>query len=191
MFFVIEHLEPHLSEWLLLEYSHAAKAAGENLVITNVKNKNEFRKLSKIARVERKRTGELFDPKELIVLDPRARKKLSPEDARGKKAIVVGGILGGDPPLGRTKKLLTSSLSKASVRSIGENQFTIDGAVYVAQQVSDGKRLNEIAVQNQVEIQIEKGHSVVLPYTYPVAGGRPVISKKLIAYLKRPWLLTG
>ncbi|TET00920.1 MAG: hypothetical protein E3J80_01445, partial [Hadesarchaea archaeon] len=85
MLFVIEHLEPKLSEWLHIEYSHAARIIGRNrLLITNVKKKDEFRKLGKIVRVERKRACELFKQRELIVLDPRARKRLSPTDMRGR-----------------------------------------------------------------------------------------------------------
>lgn len=189
MLFVIEHLEPKLSEWLRIEYSHAADIVGRDLMITNVKKPDEFRKLAKIARVERKRVGEIFDQRELIVLDPRAGKKLSPADVRGKRAIVVGGILGEEPPLGRTKELLTKMLSRAHARNIGRHQFAIDGAVYVARQVSGGVPLEEVPVQQGLELKIERGHSVLLPYAYPLADGRPLVSRELIAYLKRPWSL--
>ncbi len=187
MLFVIEHLEPKLSEWLYLEYSHAAQAVGrEKLLITNVKNEHEFRKLSKTAHVERERVGALFEQNELLILDSRAKHTLTPDDFKNKKAVVIGGILGADPPLGRTR-LLTRALPKVSRRNIGRSQFSIDGAVYVAAQVEAGKALSEIPTQSGIEIRITDGHSVILPYEYPVVDGKPFIPKKLIAYLKRPW----
>ncbi len=189
MLFVIEHLEPKLSEWLCIEYSHAAQIVGrERLLITNVKKNDEFEKLSRIAGTERKRFNELFEKEKLLVLDPRARKKLSPSDFRGKKAVVIGGILGADPPLGRTEKLLTKRV-KAPARNLGRKQFAIDGAVYVAKQVSEGMPLKEVPVQLGIEIQIDRGHSVILPYAYPIVNKKPLISHQLIKYLKCPWKL--
>lgn len=189
MLFVIENLEPRLSDWLRIEYSHAAKIAGKSLLITNVKKRSEFREFSKVARVERRRARELFEQRELIVLDPRARKTLSPDDFRGKKAAVIGGILGEEPPLGRTKKLLTRSLPGAIVRNLGKHQFPIDAAVHVVKRVSEGTPFGKVPVQHGVEIQISKGHSVILPYAYPLVDGKPLVSDKIIAHVKRPWPL--
>lgn len=189
MLFIIEHLEPELSEWLYMEYSHAAQIVGrDRLLITNVK-KHESRKLSAVARVEHKRARGLFEHEKLIVLDSHAKKKLSTSDFQGKEAIVIGGILGGDPPLERTKELLAKFLSRASVRNIGRHQFPIDGATYVAKQVSDGKSLEDVPIQLGLEVKIERGHSVILPYAYPLKGGKPLISRRLVAYLRRPWKL--
>lgn len=186
MLFVIEHLEPKLSEWLHIEYSHAARIVGrKRLFLTNVKRRGEFRKLVKIARVERKRVCELFKQRELIVLDPRARKKLSPNDMCGRGVIVIGGILGEDPPLGRTRELLTRTFPRASARNLGKEQLAIDGATYVAKQVSEGKLLEKVPVQHGLEIQISEVQSTFLPYTFPLVKGKPLISRELIAYLQR------
>jgi ribosome biogenesis SPOUT family RNA methylase Rps3 len=189
MFFIIEHLEPKLSEWLFIEYSHAARIIGrERVLITNVKRKSEFRKLAKLAHIEHKRARDLFKQRELIVLDPRARKKLSPSDLLNKKAIVMGGILGEDPPLGRTRKLLTKTLPRAPARNLGECQFAIDGAAYMAKRVTEGHHLERMPVQLGLEIRWSKGHSTLLPYAFPLVRGKPLIANKLIAYLKRkPW----
>lgn len=190
MLFVIEHLEPKLSEWLFIEYSHAARIAGRGkLLITNVRDKGEFRKISSITHVERRRARKLFRQHELIVLDPRARKKLSPADVRGKRVIIIGGILGEEPPLGRTKELLRMTMPRALARNLGRGQFSIDGATYMARQVSEGTPLDKVPVQHGLEIQLGEEHSVLLPYAYPLVNGRPLISRKLITYLKRPWLL--
>jgi ribosome biogenesis SPOUT family RNA methylase Rps3 len=186
MFFVIEHLEPKLSEWLFIEYSSAARMVGrQNLLITNVKKRAEFNRLAKIARVERKRVGELFKPGEVVALDLCAKRKLSPADLRGKQAVVVGGILGNDPPLGRTRELLTKSLRGAAVRNLGKHQFSIDGAVEVAKLVSDGEPLEKVPVKQGVEIKINKNYSTFLPYAFPLVKGKPMISRELVKYLKK------
>lgn len=184
MIFVIENLEPKLSEWLYLEYSHSAQIAGKDLLITNVKRSSEFKKLSRIVRVERKHARVLFRQEEIILFDPLARKILSPHDIRGKRAILIGGILGDNPPSGRTKELLTKKLPRATVRNIGKEQFAIDGAVFVAKQLSTGKSLKEVPIQVGLEIQLSKGYSNFLPYAFPLVRGKPLISGKLIEYLK-------
>jgi len=185
MQFVIEHLEPRLSDWLFMEYSSAAEIAGKDLLITNVQRASDYRRLSRITRVEKRSARELFRPEEIVVLDPRARRALSPEDLREKAAILIGGILGNDPPLGRTRELLVKKLPRAMVRHIGRHQFAIDGSVYVARQVSQGRRLEEIPVLVELEIPLAQGCSVILPYAFPLVKGRPLISRDLIEYLKR------
>jgi len=186
MRFVIEHLEPELSEWLFIEYLNSARIVGrQRLLITNVKKKSDFSRLSRIARVERKRARELFKPDEVIVLDLCAKRKLSKADLSDKQAVVVGGILGNDPPLGRTKELLTKSLRGAVVRNLGKHQFSIDGAVKVAKLVSDGEPLGKVPVQQGVEIKINKNYSTFLPYAFPLVKGKPMISRELVKYLKK------
>jgi ribosome biogenesis SPOUT family RNA methylase Rps3 len=185
MLIAIENLEPKLSEWLFIEYSNSAKIARKDLLITNVKRSSEARRLSKIARVEGKRAGELFGQQEIILLDPLARRTLSPLDLRGKRAILIGGILGDNPPSGRTKELLTKKLPRAAARNIGKQQFAIDGAVFVAKQVSAGKSVKEVPIQVGLEIQLAKGYSNFLPYAFPLVNGKPLMSGKLIEYLKK------
>jgi ribosome biogenesis SPOUT family RNA methylase Rps3 len=183
---VIEHLEPELSEWLFIEYSHAAELAGrENLLITNVKRKHERQKLSKICNAERERVIDLFSQRDLIILDPKARKKLTSSDLREKRVVVVGGILGDDPPRGRTRELLTRFLPKAAPRNLGKHQLSIDGSIYVAKQVSRGARLDEIPIRVGIEIPVARHCSIVLPFAYPLIGKKPLISRKLVSYLKR------
>lgn len=186
MLFVIENLEPKLSEWLHIEYSNASRIVGKkNLLITNVKRKAERKKLSKIALVERRPAVEVFKQSETLLLDPKSRKSLAPTDLVGKKATLIGGILGADPPLGRTKEMLSKSMPQAITRNIGKGQFSIDGATYVAKQVSDGKALGEVPVQHGLELRITKIYTVILPYAFPLVRGKPMISNKLVSYLKR------
>jgi ribosome biogenesis SPOUT family RNA methylase Rps3 len=186
MLFAIEHLEPRLSQWLFIEYSHAAEIVGKDrLLVTNVRKPAEFRKLQKVCTVEKKSVVDVFSPGELVVLDPQAKKELKQTDMRGKLAVVVGGILGDDPAQGRTKRMLTEMLSGAVSRNIGAGQFSIDGSVFVVEQISRGVELQDIPWRQDVEISMAKHHSVVLPFAYPLVDGKPLMSKKLLTYLKR------
>jgi ribosome biogenesis SPOUT family RNA methylase Rps3 len=183
---VIEHLEPKLSEWLYLEYSHAAELVGrENLLITNVKRKNEREKLQKICAARQESVADLFRQQELLILDPQARRMLTPADLKKWNVVVVGGILGDDPPRGRTKELLTKFLPKAASRNLGKLQLSIDGSVYLARLVSEGTRLDQIPLTYNLKIPIGPRCSIVLPFAYPLVRGKPLISNRLVTYLKR------
>ncbi len=182
---VIEHLEPVLSRWALVEYRHAARIAGDLLLITNVRDPAERELLSGFCRVEGRSVAELGVPCErMVVLDPRAPEPLEPEDVKGAELVVVGGIMGDFPPRGRTAELLTSRLPGALMRNLGPGQLSVDGAVYVALQVMRGRRLEELEFVDGVEIRLGKYHVVRLPYRYPVVGGRPLISEELVEYLR-------
>ena len=185
MLFVIENLEPRLSDWLCIEYTNSAKILGKDLLITNIKNPSEFRKLSKIAKVETKRARALFKKGDIILLDPLARKALAPADFGAESVILIGGILGNDPPIGRTRELLANNFPDAKIRNIAKHQFSIDGAAYVAKQVSLGKPLEKVPIKVGLELNLSRGYSNFLPYAFPLVKGKPMISRELIEYLKR------
>lgn len=180
---VIEHLEPHLSKWLWIEYRHAAEIARGRLEFTNVKREDHFQALSKLAPAHREGVLELHHPRDLVILDPRAATQLSPEDVGNSTILVVGGILGDHPPRGRTYELLTKRAKGARARNIGAYQFSIDGAVYVALKVAEGVRLEDVPIKVGVAIRAPP-LTIYLPYAYPLKDGRPIISRELIEYLK-------
>jgi len=122
--------------------------------------------------------------KKNIILDPKASKRLEPDNFRDKKAVIIGGILGDHPPRGRTQKLVTAKLPDAAVRNLGKEQFSIDGAVYMAKLVSEGKRIEEIPLKRGLTIKLNEYAEVYLPFAYPLNGGRPVIHRALIQYLR-------
>jgi len=184
LLFVIEHLEPKIGKWLYIEYKHASEIVGKSrLIFTNVKNGEDAETLSRFGIVRNEIFAEIFAPEKIIVLDPKASKKLSPEDFTGKEAVVIGGILGDHPPKGRTQKLVTAKLPSATVRSLGDEQFSIDGAVYLTKVVSEGKKLEEVSIKKGLTIRLNEYAEVYLPYAYPLKDGKPVISKELIDYL--------
>lgn len=185
LLFVIEHLEPEVGKWLYIEYLHASEIVGKNrLIFTNVRKPEDAKILSKLGRVKKESFAEIFPPEKIIILDPKASRRLEPEDFRDKEAIIIGGILGDHPPKGRTKKLVTAKCPNAAVRSLGKDQFSIDGAVYVAKLVSEGKRLEEIPVMKGLTIKLNEYAEIFLPYAYPLKNNEPVIHKSLIEYLR-------
>ncbi len=174
----IEHLEESLGRWILAEYRSSYRIAGDLLLITGI----EIPGLPSTS----KRFHGIVDPSRVIILDPQADRELEPEDLRGCGGIVIGGILGAHPPLGRTKKLLSDRFPQAAKRNIGRHQFSIDGSVYVALQIYRGRRLSEIPIVVGVAIRRRLGfaeHEIYLPYAYPLVDGRPLISEEVVKLL--------
>jgi len=189
---IIEHLEDRLSRWLLIEYRHAVSLVDrDRLVFTNVRRPEWRAVLSGLGQVFEEPiegTPLMSVLRRLIVLDPRARTLLNPEDFAEKPVgVVVGGILGDHPPRGRTYRLLTRRLlGLCEPRSLGPCQFSIDGAVYMALQVASGRRLYEIPVVKGVKVVrswMGMTLEVELPYCYPLHEGKPWISSELLDYL--------
>lgn len=185
---VIEHLEEGLSPWLILEYRHVGMLAGrDNLVFTNVPVKyNNI--LARYGRVVNESIVDLVKkrsvpPREVIILDPKASRRLEYSDFGKARYFVIGGILGDHPPRGRTYEYLTSRLPECESRNIGDRQFSIDGSAYYVLYLynnRDDKGLNFI---DGVDIEIEMG-SVHLPYRYPIVGGKPLLAPGLEYYIK-------
>jgi len=184
--FVIEHLEPVVSKWVWYEYKHASRIVGkENLIITNVKDPREAKELRKIAIVSRESIIEVGAPsKRLIILDPQAKESLRLEDFKEVDFIVVGGIMGDHPPRGRTFELLTKRIPGCKARNIGKEQFSVDGAIYIALMISEGISLEEIPIVKGLEIKVNEYLTIELPYAFPLVNNRPLISEELIEYLK-------
>lgn len=184
---IIEHLEPVLGKWIWLEYRHVSRMVGrENLLFTNIKNKRERLKLKELGMTSRK---SLSQSKELggtqIILDPKSKVSLLPEDFTSDTCLVVGGILGDNPPIGRTNLALTRKLPNLAGRNLGPHQFSVDGAVYVAIQIASGKRITDIPIKLGAETNVSRKHVTILPFAYPLIGGKPLMAPGLRKYLKR------
>ncbi|MEK6936746.1 MAG: SAM-dependent methyltransferase [Nanoarchaeota archaeon] len=178
--FVVEHLDGKLWRWCLIEYKHISRIVGKkSLLFTKVKSKE----LRRYGKVFKKSVLEL-SLKNACVLDPDAKKTLTPKDARKFKYFIFGGILGSYPAKKRTNKELTRKL-KFTARNIGKKQFSTDNAVYVVREILKGKKLKDLKFKDKIEIQLGKHDSVILPYRYLIMKGRPLISEELVKYLKR------
>jgi len=185
MIYIIEHLEPEVWEWCVYEYEHISETVGkENLWITNVKEKSHnAEELVKFGRVLAESVSEM-NLKNSCVLDPEASKTLEPEEAGKFDYMIFGGILGDYPPRKRTKEELTLKFKNAEARNIGKEQMSTDNAVYAVKQIVEGRKLQDLKFQDELEIKTGKKDSIILPYRYAIAKGKVFASKKVIEYLK-------
>ena len=193
---VIEHVEPKVSEWLFIEYRHSAQIWGKDILFTNVKATDDREILKPLGAVESRRFFEIFE-KDIIILDPKAEKVLSPNDFKKCSCLVIGGILGCEVMGGRTKTLITDEAKKSSknvlLRNIGPVQFPIDQAALVAKRIYEGKRFCDLDIKEGVEIVLEEddkenfSRTVELPYGYVSEKGKVMFAPGFIEYLKKDW----
>jgi ribosome biogenesis SPOUT family RNA methylase Rps3 len=184
--YIIEHLEPEIWEWCLIEYENISKIVGrDSLWFTNINLKDKHAKsLEKLGKVIHDSVAKL-NLQNACVLDPEVAKTLEPKEAKSFDYFIFGGILGDYPPRKRTSPELTSKIKSAQARNIGKKQFSTDNAVLVTKQIVSGVSLEKMKFQDTLTIPINKIESTDLPYCYPVINGKPQISKKLVAFLKK------
>lgn len=187
--YIIEHLEPRLWKWCLIEYKQISKMVGrENLWITNIKKESKAKKeLKQYAALFKESIIQLVHKSNLqnaCILDPEAKETLTTAKAKKYNYFIFGGILGNDPPQKRTYPELTSKLNCDS-RNLGKLQMSTDNAVYVVNKIFTGTDLSKLKFQNNAEISINKNESVLLPYNYCLVDGKPLISPELIQFLKK------
>ncbi len=182
MIFIIEHLEPKLYKWCILEYKHISSMVGKNnLWITNLRKNKALRGY---ARIKNKSVNKL-KLNNVCVLDPEAEKELTPYEAEKFDYFVFGGILGDHPSKERTKTALTNFLPNAQTRNLGKAQMATDNAVYVVKKIVSGKKISELKFTDTIEVPVRKGESVILPYKYVLVNGKPLVSKSLLKMLKK------
>ncbi|MEM4258879.1 MAG: hypothetical protein QXL17_07010 [Candidatus Thermoplasmatota archaeon] len=181
---IIEHCEPELSTWLLLEYQHCVKIWEKTIVFTRVHDKKSEKKLTTLGIVEPRTANEMFAGKKCIILDPLAKKPLTTRDFEKLDGIIIGGILGYKKPRGRTKELITKHSSFES-RHLGKIQLTIDSAVFVAKAIMLGMKLSDIEITTEVEIVHNEIHSTILPFGYPILNNTVIFTPGLIEYLQK------
>ena len=89
MKFIIEHLEPELYEWCLIEYGHISGIVGmKNLFFTNIKKK-DFSRLEKLGAVYEKSISEL-KLKNFCVLSQYAKDTLASNDKNKFQYLFLG-----------------------------------------------------------------------------------------------------
>ena len=181
--YVIEHLEPELWPWCLIEYKHISKIVGKkNLWFTNIKEKDR-KKLVGLGKVFLESVRDMGLSNSCI-LDPEADETLSPSNSSKYDYFIFGGILGDYPPKKRTKDELSKFLPDVKRFDIGKEQMSTDNAVYTVKMILSGRKLGELKFQDNVEIKIDKIQSTQLPYRYNLVNGKPLISKELIRFIK-------
>ena len=192
MKFVIEHLEPELYEWCLIEYERISKVIGKNnLIFTNINDKKEQKNLKKYGSVEEKSISQLklnnSKSKNICVLSQYSKKTLKTADKNNFEYFVFGGILGDNPAKKRTLEL-EKKLEKAGLqfeaRNLGKKQMPTDTAVYVAKKILDGKKFEDFEFVDELEIEINENESVNLNFRFVVDNNKLVIDEKLVEYLR-------
>ncbi len=182
MKYVIEHLEKELTEWSMIEYHRISELVGkENLMIFNLKEE-EINKLKDMAECfqESVNSTQVIDTNKACVLDPQATNELSSDESF--PFLVFGGILGDDPPTGKTSDIF---LDEAERRNIGEKQMPTDNAVLCSKMIMEGKALGDIEFIDDLEIPLDEGESIILPFRYVIKDGKPFISDDILYILKR------
>lgn len=188
MKYIIEHLEPRLYTWCFIEYEHISKIVGkENLVFTNLKTGYQRKTISKFGKVYKESITELlstvFRNKKLCLLDSNQNKTLKPEDKKNFDFLIFGGILGDNPPRKRTLQALGHlNITK---RKLGNKQMATDNAVFVAKKIMSGTTIKKMRFIDKLEIKVKEGESIILPYRYVIEKGKPLISPKIVTYLKK------
>ena len=188
MKFVIEHLEPELYDWCVIEYEHISKIVGKgNLSFTNIKNKKEGDKLKKCGVIHKESFSE-SNFKKICVLSQYSKKTLKTSDKNKFEYLLFGGILGDNPAKKRTVEL-TKKLEKEGLifetRNLGKRQMPTDTAVYVAKKILEGKELEDFKFVDELEIEINENESVNLNFRFAVDDDKPVINEKLVDYLRK------
>lgn len=186
MHYLIEHLEEHLAKWVMLEYQHISKIVGKgNLSFANISKPSDKVRLTPFAKEIKAESVKDMDLSRACVLDPMAMVTLSPSDKEKFDTLIFGGVLGNEPMAARTRKAITSRVVVSS-RNLGPIQMSTDTAVYVAKQIIEkGKKMEEIPFTDNVEIPIEDGLSLKLPYRYVKVHGKPLMPIGLVEYLKK------
>ena len=187
MRFVVEHLEPELYEWCLIEYEHISKIVDKNnLIFTNIKNKKNIKKLKKYGAVYRKGIAEL-NFNNICALSQYSKKTLTTKDKNKFQYFVFGGILGDNPAKKRTNTLINNlkkSKIKFGTRNLGKKQMPTDTAIYVAKKILDGIKLSDFKFVDELEIEINENESVTLPFRYVIENNKLIINEKLVEYLR-------
>jgi len=182
MKYIIEHMEPDLSKWCLIEYQNISKIIGKNnLIFTNIK-KNHQNQLKDLGTIKSQSITDL-NLNNTCLLDPSAEKTLAPQDTKKFNYLIFGGILGDCPRKKRTRPL-AKKLNTAT-RNIGKKQMSTDNAVLASFIIMNGTPFEKIKFQDKLTIQIQPREEIILPYRYVLVDGKPFISEKIINYLKK------
>ncbi|KIJ16516.1 hypothetical protein PAXINDRAFT_168604 [Paxillus involutus ATCC 200175] len=198
--YVIEHMEEDeatpssLPPWVELEYSHMVTLAGPAAQVhfTHLSRKScdsLRKKLSSIGGgagtpasfgVYTQSILDLLKSQHIplskvCLLDPKADRKLEPEDGLEFDWFLFGGILGDDPPRDRTSQLRQLGFP---TRHLGPVQMTTDTALGVTKRVVDDKTpLDNIPYVEFPTIKFNAKESVEMPFKYIAdhPGGKPLL----------------
>ncbi len=184
MKYIIEHLEPKLYKWCVVEYKHASDTVNKkNLIFTNIKKQSETNKLKKLGDVKKSSIKDL-KYKKICLLDPDAKKTLTTNDCKKFNYLLFGGILGDHPRKHRTIEEFPKDL-KYERRNLGNKQMSTNTAVYVAHKIEKGKKLKDLKFAPKLVIPVGPGEEIILPYRYVKENGKIVMPKEYKDLIKK------
>ncbi|KAI1188614.1 SAM-dependent RNA methyltransferase [Nemania serpens] len=197
--YIVEHLDPELGPWSELEYVAIAREtarAGGTFVLSSLPpalaadlSATTPQLASEPAfRAETRGVEELYPAPEqrarVCLLDPKAKKDISPDDKALFDVFLFGGILGDDPPRDRTGELRVKGFEG---RRLGPVQMTTDTAVRVTRMVIEEQfTLNMVPYVDHPDLKINEHESTEMPFRY-VKGddGKPVMPEGMIDLIKK------
>tara|TARA_Y100000310_G_C20626044_1_gene785938 strand:+ start:237 stop:791 length:555 start_codon:yes stop_codon:yes gene_type:complete len=182
MRYIIEHLEPELFPWCIIEYRHITKILGKsNVLFTNIRRKKDCDRIRGFAKAI-KESFTTLDLKRVCVLDPAASKELKSSDGDAFDVIVLGGILGDYPMKARTKEEIPSGYER---RHLGKEQMPTDNAAFVASGILSGKKMSDFTFKDGITVELDEGEATDLPFRYVLVDGKPLMSGQLVELLKK------
>ncbi|KAF8558553.1 DUF431-domain-containing protein [Imleria badia] len=195
--YVIEHMEEDeatpssLPPWVELEYTHMKMLAGGSarVLFTHLSQRSCASLQEKLAslsgpvacsEVYTQSILELLKNQDIplskvCLLDPKAERRLEPEDGLEFEWFLFGGILGDDPPRDRTSQLRQLGFP---TRHLGPVQMTTDTALGVTKRVVDDQiPLDDIPYVEFPTIKFNAKESVEMPFKYIAdrPGGEPLL----------------
>ncbi|KAK3392151.1 SAM-dependent RNA methyltransferase [Sordaria brevicollis] len=180
--YIVEHLDEELGPWSELEYLAIAKESqeiGSEFHLTSLPL--GFKVPEALAAIpafkaENRGVEEIYaaDKSRVCLLDPAAKKDLSPEDGETFDVFLFGGILGDDPPRDRTSELRKKGFEG---RRLGPVQMTTDTAVRVTRLVVEGKTpVDKIPYVDHPELKFSEHESTQMPFRYVTdKDGKPIM----------------
>ncbi|KAJ1333817.1 putative SAM-dependent RNA methyltransferase [Microdochium nivale] len=196
--YIVEHLDPELGPWSELEYiciGQDSQKSGSRFFLSSLPD--EFRVPEKLGTLEaftpeKRSVEDMYPPpplgeassagdvkNQVCLLDPAAKKDLSPEDGDKFGVFLFGGILGDDPPRDRTSELRKKGYEG---RRLGPVQMTTDTAVRVTRMVvQEGYTLDTVPYLDHPDIKFNEHESTEMPFRYVAdSDGKPIMPEGMI-----------
>lgn len=192
MKYIIEHMEPGFTPWVVLEYSTIIKEVGkENLILTSLPEGTTEADIPQelIDLGIQWTTDECISIAEsrqsLCLLDPAASQDLTPSDSEKFEYFVFGGILGDHPPRDRTGELRKKYGLEG--RRLSELQMTTDTAVRSTQLIIQNQiKFEDITFIDYPEIRFNRYEATEMPFRYVMdKTGKPILPDGMIALIKK------
>ena len=186
--YIIEHLEPEIDDWIAIEYANIVRKVGpERLIITNIAEtvlqqlaihgcdlqavgvRTYPQSLLHYAGNTEQQQFVIPPENEIALLEMRTQYQLSPADGQVLKYVILGGILGDNPPRDRAGHLRESK--RFTLRHLGSKQMSVDTAAIVCSLIVDHKHeLDQLPYVDNPEIKTGDSDSALFDVNQAADG---------------------